>query len=250
MKRPNIHEYLMNIAVSASLRATCPALHVGCVIATQDGHVLSIGYNGVAHGEKHCRTKEGQCLENGPFHRVVHAEQNAVAHAAKRGIRLENSIAYITAEPCGKCKTLLKQSGVEWIVTPSNPRKPIPVLKTSEAQRRAAAKWNKVHPKHFKRLSKAKYLRGIKSGYHNDRARFNKYGITASQFRLLIKKQHGQCAICGNKFLTTPHIDHCHQSFKIRGLLCSKCNFILGLAKDNPKILEAGRKYLIQYETI
>ena len=108
-----IHNYLMSIAKTASERATCPDLHVGCVIATEDGHVLSIGYNGVAHGEKHCLTKDGKCLENGPNHRVIHAEANAVAHAAKEGIRLKNSLAYITVKPCEKCRTLLKQSGIK-----------------------------------------------------------------------------------------------------------------------------------------
>lgn len=110
----------MNIARSASMRATCPDMHVGCVIATQDGHVLSIGYNGAAHGEKHCLTSiDGlKCLENSVNHRVVHAEQNAVAHAARHGIKLDGSIAYVTARPCEKCRILLKQSGIVSIKYP------------------------------------------------------------------------------------------------------------------------------------
>jgi dCMP deaminase len=108
-------EYLFNIARNASLRATCPDLKVGCVIATADYHVLSIGYNGSAHGQKHCRIKNGKCAENGPFHRVIHAEANAIAHAAKHGIRLDGSTAYITTKPCNKCKTLLKQAGIKQI---------------------------------------------------------------------------------------------------------------------------------------
>jgi dCMP deaminase len=105
-------EYLFNIAKNASLRATCPDLKVGCVIATKDYHILSIGYNGTAHGEKHCQVKNGKCAENGLLHRVIHAEANAVAHAAKHGIRLDGSVAYITTKPCEKCKILLKQSGI------------------------------------------------------------------------------------------------------------------------------------------
>ena len=103
----------MNIAKSASLRASCPDLKVGCVLATKDGHVLSIGYNGSATGEPHCIIgKDGHCLENGINHRVVHAEQNAVAHAARHGIRLDGSVAYVTTKPCEKCRILLKQSGI------------------------------------------------------------------------------------------------------------------------------------------
>ncbi len=106
------HEYLLNMAKAASLRATCPDMKVGCVIATEDGHVLSIGYNGSTHGSRHCRVKNGKCLDNGPNHLVVHAEANAIAHAAKQGVRLSGSTAYITAKPCSKCKVLLKQAGI------------------------------------------------------------------------------------------------------------------------------------------
>ena len=110
----------MSIAQVASTRSTCPDLHVACVIATKDGHVLSIGYNGAAHGEKHCVTSSDglRCLENGINHRVVHAEQNAVAHAARHGIRLDGSVAYVTAKPCEKCRILLKQSGIVLIKYP------------------------------------------------------------------------------------------------------------------------------------
>ncbi len=106
------NKYLMNIAQVASTRSTCPDLHVACVIATQDGHVLSIGYNGASHGSKHCRVKNGKCLDNGPFHAVIHAEINAICHAAKYGIPLANSVAFITEQPCLKCKLALKQAGI------------------------------------------------------------------------------------------------------------------------------------------
>ena len=115
--RPSKKVYLLNIAKSASLRATCADAKVGCVIATLDGHVLAVGYNGSAHGDRHCRTKNGKCIENNEFHRVIHSEANCIAHAAKHGIRLKGSIAYITHKPCAKCQTLLKQAGIKkWIV--------------------------------------------------------------------------------------------------------------------------------------
>ena len=115
--RPTKHRYLMNIAKTASLRSTCPDLKVACVIATKDGHVLSIGYNGSVHGSKHCRVKNGKCLDNGPAHAVVHSEINALCHAAKYGIPLANSVAFITERPCLKCEMALKQAGIVKIIT-------------------------------------------------------------------------------------------------------------------------------------
>lgn len=239
------HEYLMQIAEKAASRATCPDLKVGCVIATLDGHVLSMGYNGTAHGEKHCRQYHKMCLENGPFHRAVHAEANAVAHAAKKGIALEKTIAYVTTEPCGKCKTLLKQAGVEQLVIRGlGPLKPRPIMKTSEAQRKAAQKWNKAHPAHFKALSKAKYLREAITGIKNHAARQSKYGITKTGFNKMIKDQNGKCVICNAKFIKTPCVDHCHKTGKVRGLICYKCNYVLGFCGDNPTLLKSAITYL------
>jgi len=110
--RPTKKQYLLNIAKAVSARATCPDMAVGCVIATKDGHILSTGYNGVPSGEKHCKIRFGKCLENDRFHRVVHAEQNAIVFAAKQGIKLDSSVAYITHRPCHKCVAMLKQAGI------------------------------------------------------------------------------------------------------------------------------------------
>ena len=112
----NKQEYLMEIARTVSIRGTCPDMRVGCVIATEDGFILSTGYNGVPRGDDHCVTVEGRCAENGLNHRVVHAETNAVANAARNGIRLLGSTAYVTHEPCIKCMALLRQAGISALV--------------------------------------------------------------------------------------------------------------------------------------
>jgi len=109
-------EYLMNIAIEVSKRSTCPDAAVGCVIASEDGYILSTGYNGVRKGEKHCRVKDGKCLDNGPNHAVNHAEVNSVASAARFGTKLDGSIAYVTHKPCIKCEGILFQAGIKKII--------------------------------------------------------------------------------------------------------------------------------------
>lgn len=55
------------------------------------------------------------------------------------------------------------------------------------------------------------------------------YGITAEQYGAMAAQQRGGCAICGKAPDGKPlHIDHCHQSGRVRALLCSPCNLALG----------------------
>jgi hypothetical protein len=72
------------------------------------------------------------------------------------------------------------------------------------------------------------------------------YGITIENYNELLCKQDGQCAICGKKLLTSKEtcIDHNHKTGKIRGFLCIQHNALLGMANDDPKILEQAINYL------
>jgi hypothetical protein len=70
----------------------------------------------------------------------------------------------------------------------------------------------------------------------------HKYGITVEQYDLMVKEQNGLCAICQK--LEKLFVDHCHITGKIRGLLCLKCNLMLGSAVDNLDILNNGISYL------
>lgn len=77
------------------------------------------------------------------------------------------------------------------------------------------------------------------------------YGITQSTFDYLFEKQNGKCAICkttdfvgkGKKL----HVDHCHATNAIRGLLCNHCNIGLGAFKDNIDYLKKAMVYLENY---
>jgi dCMP deaminase len=101
----------MRIAWEISRRATCDRLHVGCVIVDNDRSILATGYNGSVVGRDHC-DDAGHDLVNGHCVRTVHAEQNAIAQAARRGTALSGAIAYVTAYPCWPCAKLLANSGV------------------------------------------------------------------------------------------------------------------------------------------
>ncbi len=74
------------------------------------------------------------------------------------------------------------------------------------------------------------------------------YGLSLDDVNSLIEVQNSSCAICNISFdCLTPkniHIDHCHETGKVRGILCNNCNFALGLLKDNAETFETAAAYL------
>lgn len=60
----------------------------------------------------------------------------------------------------------------------------------------------------------------------------NRYGITLDEYEWLASAQDNKCLICGDKDVLL-HVDHCHNSGRIRGLLCRHCNIALGLLREN-----------------
>ena len=79
------------------------------------------------------------------------------------------------------------------------------------------------------------------------RKRFNnlnkRYGITAQQYGLELKKRAGKCDSCRER-KGRLNIDHCHKAGHIRGFLCSACNFAAGLLNDSPEKALSLSRYL------
>lgn len=77
---------------------------------------------------------------------------------------------------------------------------------------------------------------------HGTRMRGLKYGLSEQETVELLSANDGMCAIC----LSEPaqHIDHCHESGRVRGALCKACNNGLGFFRDNTQALERAIKYL------
>lgn len=84
------------------------------------------------------------------------------------------------------------------------------------------------------------------------RKRERDYGITHREFLALLEAQGDVCAICGNgedsRDKRSLSVDHCHSTGQIRGLLCNRCNPMLGYARDNIAVLQAAIAYLLSWE--
>jgi dCMP deaminase len=109
--RVSWHEYFMKIAEQVATRSTCDRKHIGAVIV-RDKTILSTGYNGSLRGAPHC-SEIGHDMENGHCVRTVHAEANAVAQAAKNGVRIDEAEIYVTASACLTCFKLVANSGIK-----------------------------------------------------------------------------------------------------------------------------------------
>ena len=121
--RPTWDEYFMEIAHTVSKRATCDRGRSGCVIV-KDKQILVTGYVGSPNGLPHCDDVGHQMKkmlhEDGSVSehcvRTVHAEQNAICQAAKRGIALEGSTLYCRMTPCRVCAMLIINCGIKRVV--------------------------------------------------------------------------------------------------------------------------------------
>lgn len=76
------------------------------------------------------------------------------------------------------------------------------------------------------------------------------YGIEEATYVSLKQSQDNRCAVCRKCFQDEILIDHDHDTRAIRGLLCRKCNFGLGLFGDDPEILMAAAAYLDGHKRI
>lgn len=117
MTRPSWNDYFLAIAEVVSRRSTCPRAHVGAVIVSTDNRILATGYNGSPPGESHC-DNVGCLVVDNHCQRTLHAEVNAIAFAARAGVKLQGGKLYIWSSrgdivPCRECEKVRKAAGLK-----------------------------------------------------------------------------------------------------------------------------------------
>lgn len=137
---------------------------------------------------------------------------------------------------CKKCISIYKKEQYQ-----KNPEVMIARTKkyneeNKEKVRSRAKEWRKKNEQKCKVISKRAHLKAY-------------YGITPTEFNLMIKAQDNKCKICGivfnpSDFTTKAHVDHDHSNGKVRGLLCAHCNRGIGCFGDNVTFMENAIKYL------
>lgn len=80
--------------------------------------------------------------------------------------------------------------------------------------------------------------------------KLRKYGIDHKHYERMLKAQGGRCAICGTNDYGSRgvlFVDHDHDTGDVRGLLCSRCNMVLGFVRDDVETLRKAAEYLDGY---
>lgn len=106
-------DYYMTMAFLVSTKSKDPSTQCGCVIATTDNRILSIGFNGPPRGFP---DEEAVISRPEKYHYWIHAEENALLNYHGSCSDFMGAIAYVTGKPCTRCLRGLIQAGISRIV--------------------------------------------------------------------------------------------------------------------------------------
>lgn len=110
-------------------------------------------------------------------------------------------------------------------------------------------KWIDRNKEYIKEYMKEWRTKAVNSGKWR-KYDLKKYDLTPEEYDRILESQKCMCAICGideSKLKRRLFVDHDHATGKVRGLLCSNCNFVLGYAKDSKATLRNAIDYLIRH---
>lgn len=155
-----------------------------------------------------------------------------------------------------QCKPCRAEANLAW-----NRRNAERVKRTTSSWRKDNAKEIKEYNKTYKKLNKDRVLQRAAEWKRENPDRIRaintkgkikaRYGLLVEEYEDILEFQDGACAICHTKdpgYHGRLHIDHCHKTGDIRGLLCSRCNTGLGMFMDDPQKLLAAITYLSQHK--
>jgi len=125
----------------------------------------------------------------------------------------------------------------------------------AEYREKIRAAWRRYREGHRDEINERRRLRRRTDQAFRDKDRKSKrewerrkryhevYRISLEDYDAMHKRQNGACAICRGAGRTLC-VDHCHACGRVRGLLCGKCNSVLGFCDDSPAHLLAAAAYL------
>jgi hypothetical protein len=142
-----------------------------------------------------------------------------------------------------------------------NPEK-IAARNKAYQQTEAYKKNRRIYIKQYRAKNKENIVAQVSAHYYKNKkhkvavARERIYGITPEDYDTMLKEQNHKCKICSIKFNNNynqeskidyahlQHLDHCHTTKKVRGILCPFCNLGLGHFKNSPERITTAINYL------
>lgn len=83
--------------------------------------------------------------------------------------------------------------------------------------------------------------------YYERNYRITRRGLTLEEYNELLALQGGKCAVCGCELLR-PQIDHCHRTDRVRGVLCTPCNIVVGWLESHAERAVQAAAYLARFD--
>lgn len=151
-----------------------------------------------------------------------------------------------------RCKACIKEYQQVWRAAN------LDVIKAKAKARRQTPEF-KARKKELNRRAQENYRKRIGDAAYREmnrrkavEARLRKaYGLTLADLDRMLEEQNHVCRICKRALTPTyRNVDHDHQTGRIRGLLCSRCNTGLGNFKDNAQVIEAAIRYVAQQKGV
>jgi hypothetical protein len=128
------------------------------------------------------------------------------------------------------------------------------VIARLQTGRNRASLWYRNHREQARAWYKANRNRPIKgvpgSVYYRDRHLKTKYGITFAELQQMLVDQGYKCSLCKKRNIdeVSRHVDHDHETGRVRALLCANCNWALGRFDDSPEFLRDAASYIERYQ--
>lgn len=149
--------------------------------------------------------------------------------------------------PCSKCGLIERANGKSWckicFEAYAKEYRSRPRAKQASFEYRKSDKFKAS----VKKYRQSKRGREVIRAHNVRRHLKDKYGLSLEERDVLLREQQFKCASCGNDLHADKprgtHIDHCHQSGIVRGILCADCNVSLGRMRENPERIRKLAEY-------
>lgn len=113
-------------------------------------------------------------------------------------------------------------------------------------------RYMKQHPKPVITPEILEIKQKIKQEKDKRRMLLYRYNITLEEYNIMYEKQNKKCLICNTEFplgtLKGLCVDHAHTTNKVRALLCTSCNTLLGKIENNPTIIKNIETYILNFK--
>ncbi len=119
-----------------------------------------------------------------------------------------------------------------------------------QANRDRVRQWQRANPEKVAARRAAYVASGWRSISNRKSHLKRRFGLTLEQYDEMLRSQGGGCALCGRapREGKALHVDHDHETGRVRGLLCFTCNNALGDFEDDPVRLREAARYVEAFE--